>query len=64
MLAKFIQDFPYWDDGGVPPPTKNLLIYPPRHQTFIPYPQKLVQPNKKVKTSFLAVVIAPVPFLF
>ena len=28
LLAKFIQGFPYWEDGGVPAPTKNLLIHP------------------------------------
>ena len=27
LLAKFIQGFPYWGDGGVPPLTKNLLIH-------------------------------------
>ena len=43
--------------GESPPPSKNLLIYPTPHQ-------KSIQPNKKMKTSFLAVVIAPVPFLF
>ena len=28
LLAKFTQGFPYWVNGGVPPPTKNLLIHP------------------------------------
>ena len=28
LLARFVQGFPYWEDGGVPPPTKNLLIHP------------------------------------
>ena len=50
--------------GGVgPPTTKNLLIHPPPHQIFIPSHQKSIEPNKKIKTSFLAIVIAPVAFL-
>ena len=28
LLARFVQAFPYWEDGGVPPPIKNLLIHP------------------------------------
>ena len=28
LLPRFVQGFPYWEDGGVPPPTKNLLIHP------------------------------------
>ena len=44
--------------GGIPPPAKNVLIPP-----FPPH-QKSVQPNKKIKMSFLVAVIPPVPFLF
>ena len=52
----YIQGFPYWGDGGSPPPpAKNLLIPPLK---------KSIQPNKKIKTSFLVIVIPPVPFLF
>ena len=50
--------------GGVPPPTKNLLIHPLPNEIFILSHQKSIQPNKIIKTSFLAVVIALVPFLF
>ena len=49
---------------GESPQQPKFAHLPPRHQIFLPYPQKSVQPNKKVKTSVLAVVIAPVPFLF
>ena len=34
------------------------------HQICIPSHQKSIQPNKIIKASALAVVIAPVPFLF
>ena len=47
-----------WGWGGIPPPAKNVLILP-----FPPH-QKSVQPNKKIKMSFLVAVIPPVPFLF
>ena len=52
-----------WGAGVGPPTTKNLLIHPPPHQIFIPSYQKSIEPNKKIKTSFLAIVIAPVAFL-
>ena len=50
--------FPTGRMGGVPPPAKNLLIPP-----SAPH-QKSIQHNKKIKTSFLVVVIPPVPFSF
>ena len=50
--------FPNVGMGGIPPPAKNVLILP-----FPPH-QKSVQPNKKIKMSFLVAVIPPVPFLF
>ena len=28
LLARFVQGLPNWEDGGVPSPTKNLLIHP------------------------------------
>ena len=31
MLSLATQDFPYWGDGAVPPPAKNLLIHPLNH---------------------------------
>ena len=66
LLAKFIQDFLYWCGEGVlgsPPTNQKFSHSPPPHQIFIPSLQKSIQPNKKIKTSFLAVVIASVPFL-
>ena len=61
----YIQVFPYWGDGGSPPIQPQICSFPPPpHQIFIPSHQKTIQPNKKIKRSFLAVVIAPVPFLF
>ena len=62
LLAKFIQDFPYWRDGGVPQPTKNLLIHPLHTKFLFPPTKSQFNPIKKIKASFLAVVIAPVPF--
>ena len=58
-------DFPYWGDGGESPkPAKNLIFPPPLPTKFLfPPHQKSIQPNKKIKVSFLAAVI-PVPFLF
>ena len=51
--------------GGWWSPTTNQKFthLPTPHQIFIPSHQKPMQPNKKIKISFLAVVIAPVPFL-
>ena len=47
---------------GSPPTNKKFADLPPPHQIFIPFHQKSIQSNKKIKTSFLTVVIAPVPF--
>ena len=63
LMAKFIQGFPYWGVGESPT-NQQFAHSPPPHQIFIPSHQKSIQPNKKIKMSFLAVVIAPVPFLF
>ena len=51
--------------GSPLPPAKNLLIPPllPTKSLFSPH-KKSIQSYKKIKTSFLAVVIAPVPILF
>ena len=56
--------FPTGGMGGVPPPAKNLLIPLLPTKFLFPPHQKSIQPNKKIKTSFLAVAIAPVPILF
>ena len=72
------QGFPYWGEmGGVPRPVEKLLIPPSTEK--IPLPNKFPPPlyqrfsasTKKqfscynpIKASFLAVVIAPIPFLF
>ena len=56
LLAKFIQDFPYCRDG------KNLLIHPLPTKFLFPPTKSQFNPIKKIKASFLAVVIAPVPF--
>ena len=61
-------DFLYWGDGESPlnqPKIWSFLPHPPLPTKFLfPPHQKSIQPNKKIKTSLLAVVIAPVPFLF
>ena len=54
--------FPTRGDGGVSPPTKNLLIH--SVATKFLFPPTKSQFNLIKKKSFLAVVIAPVPFLF
>ena len=54
LLAKFTQGFPYWGDGEVPPPTKNLLIQPLPTRFLFPPTKSQVNPIKKLKTSFLA----------
>ena len=59
-----MQGFPYWGNGGVPPTNQKFAHLPPPHQIFIPSHQKLIQPNEKIKTLLLVVVIAAVPFLF
>ena len=60
--------FPTGQGWGVHPPVKNLLIQPPL--TKIPPTKFLSPPTKQqfshyntIKTAFLAVVIAPAPFL-
>ena len=60
LLPKCIQSFPYWEDGKVLPPTKNLLIHPLPTKFLFPPTKSQFNPIKK--TPFLAVVIAPVPF--
>ena len=47
LLAKFIQGFPYWGDGGVPPPTKNLLIHPLPTKFLFPPNKSQFNPIKK-----------------
>ena len=42
----------------------KICSFTPSPPNFFPSHQKSIQPNKKIKTSFLAVAIAPVPFLF
>ena len=56
--------FPTGVMGEYPPPGKNLLILLLPTKILFPPHQRSIQSNRKVKTSFLAVVIAPVPFLF
>ena len=43
---------------------QRFALLPPPHKIFIPSHQKSIQSNKKIKTSILAVVMAPVSFLF
>ena len=45
-------------------PAKNFLISLLLTKFLFPPEEKSIQPNKTIKTTFLAVVIAPVPFLF
>ena len=47
--------------GWGSPPYQPKICSPPSPKFLFPPHQKSIQPNKK--TSFLAVVIAPVPFL-
>ena len=49
LLARFIQDFPYWRDGGVPQSTKNLLIHP--------LPTKFLFPPTKSQFNLIKKVI-------
>ena len=42
----------------------KICSFTPSPPNFYSSHQKSIQPNKKIKTSFLAVVIAPVTFLF
>ena len=56
--------FPTVGMGEVPPSTKNFLIHPLPTKILFPPTKSQFNPIKKIKTLFLAVVIAPVPFLF
>ena len=49
---------------GESPTNQIFALLPPPHQTVIPSHQKSIQRNEKIKTSFLAVAIAPLPFFF
>ena len=49
---------------GSPPTNQKFVHSVPLHRIFIPSHQNSIQPNSKIKTSLLAVVIAPVPYLF
>ena len=49
--------FRNWGDVGSPPSSEKFAHCPSPHR-------KSIEPNNKIKSSFLAVVIAPVPFLF
>ena len=50
LLAKFIQGFPYWRDGGVLPPTKNFPIHlPPPTPNFYSLPPKVNSTRQKDK---------------
>ena len=49
---------------GSPPIRHKYAHSAPPHQSLILSPQKSIQPNKKIKTSFLDVVIAPVYTIF
>ena len=46
-VGKFIQSFPYWEDGEVPPPTKNLLIHCLPTKLLFPPTKSQVNPIKK-----------------
>ena len=52
--------------GGWSSPSTNQKFFhsPTPYQIFILSDQLSIQPNKKIKTSFLAVFIVPVPFCF
>ena len=70
----FIDIFMYiilggWWDSPSPAANNFLIPHPLPSLPFLtkflfPSHQKLIQLNKKIKMSFLAVVVAPVPFLF
>ena len=63
-VGKVYKGFSLLGEMGVGSSTNQKFAHsPPPHQIFVPSDQKLTQPNKKIKTSFLAVAIAPVPFL-
>ena len=53
LLAKFIQGFPYWGDGEVPPPTKNLFIHPLSTKLLFPPTKSQFNPiNKNIIFSY------------
>ena len=56
--------FPTVGMEEVPPSTKNFLIPPFPTKSLFPPTKSQFNPIKKIKTLVLAVVIAPVPFLF
>ena len=60
-----MQGFPYWGDGGgSPPPSKNLFIPPPPPpKVNLPLPKQQFSSYSPIKTTFLAVVIAPAPVI-
>ena len=47
LLARFVQGFPYLEDGGVPPPTKNLLIDPLHTKFLFPHTESQFNLIKK-----------------
>ena len=65
-IAIYIQGFPCWGDEGSPHYQPKICSFPLATKFVFPPHQKSVQPNKKMKLSFLAVPVltAPVPFLF
>ena len=72
------QGFPYWGDWGgtVPPHQPKIFSFPLPHLEKFPPPSRLSPPTKSqspplnnkfqviTQIAFLAVVIAPAPFLF
>ena len=61
-VGKAYTEFSLLWGWGSPTTNQKFAHSPPPHQILIPSHQKLIHPNKKIKMSFLAVVIAPVPF--
>ena len=47
MFSTPLQGFPYWGDGGSPPPAKNLLFHPPRKSPPVDPPTKFLFPQKQ-----------------
>ena len=45
-------------------PTPNKFLFPPHEKSIPPNYTKIFKSYNPIKTSFLAVVIAPLPFLF
>ena len=66
----YVRDNRIFPTGGSPPHQPRICSSPPPvrlppHQIFIsPSPHQQFSSNNSIKTLFLAVVIAPVPFLF